>query len=97
MGDAMANPHDDPSALKALQDDIYREKILRARRMTEEQRLSDVFEVSNHVFGMMLAGAMDRVKTVEESRGWEEVRRWMKRLDRVREFEIQRLQEVDAA
>ena len=93
----MANPHDDPSALEGLQDDIYREKILRARRMTEEQRLSDVFEVSNHVFRMMLAGAMDRVKTVEESRGWEEVRRWMKRLDRVREFEIQRLQEVDAA
>ena len=81
----MSNTHDDPAALKALQDDIYREKILRARGMTLEERLAEAFELSNHQFGMMLAGAMHRLGTVDEAAGWEEVRRWMKRLDRVRE------------
>ena len=81
----MANLHDDPAALKALQDDIYREKVLRARKMTPEERLAEAFELSNHQFGMMLAGAMHRLGTDDEAAGWEEVRRWMKRLDRVRE------------
>ena len=78
----MANIHDDPAALKALQDDIYREKVLRARGMTVEERLADVFELSNHVFGMMLSGAMHRLGTSDEEAGWQEVRRWMERLDR---------------
>jgi hypothetical protein len=71
--------------LKAMQDSIYREKILRARRQTPEERLADVFELSNHQFGMMLGGAMHRIGTTNENEGWEEVRRWMRRLDRVRE------------
>lgn len=74
--------------LKAMQDDIYREKILRARRQTPEQRLADVFELSNHQFGMMLGGAMHRIGTRDESKGWEEVRRWMGRLDRAREYQF---------
>ncbi len=81
----MANIHDDPAALKALQDDIYREKIRQARKLTLQQRLADVFELSNHMFGMMHAGAMHRLKTSDESAGWAEVRRWMRRLDHVRE------------
>lgn len=81
----MPNIHDDPAALKALQDDIYRERILRARSMTEEQRLADVFELANFQFGMMLSGAMNRIGTIDEAEGWEEVRRWMQRLDRVRD------------
>ncbi len=36
----VANIHDDPAALKALQDDIYRERILRARKMTVEMSLN---------------------------------------------------------
>ncbi len=79
----MPNIHDDPAALKALQDDIYRERVLRARGMTEEQRLADVFELSNHQFGMMLVGAMHRLGTRDEEAGWREVRRWMARLDKV--------------
>jgi len=71
--------------LKAMQDSIYREKILRARRQTPEQRLADVFELSNHQFGMMLAGAMEKINTSDQQMGWDEVRRWMGRLDRVRE------------
>ncbi len=81
----MANLHDDPNALQALQDDLYREKILRARKMTPEQRLADVFELSEHQFGMMLAGALQRLGTKDEEAGWREVARWMQRLDRTRE------------
>ena len=81
----MANIHDDPAALQALQADIYREKILRSRKLTVEQRLADVFELSNHQFGMMHAGAMHRLGTCDEAAGWREVGRWMNRLDRVRE------------
>ncbi len=81
----MPNIHDDPAALKALQDAIYRDKILRARRMTVEQRLTEVFEQSNSQFGMMHAGAMHRLGTRDEAAGWREVRRWLERLDRVRE------------
>lgn len=81
----MANIHDDPTALKALQDDICREKILRARAMTPEQRLAEIFELSDHQFGMMLAGAMHRLGTRDEAAGWSEVTRWMERLNRVRD------------
>jgi len=81
----MSNPHETPGALKALQDDIYREKILRAHQMTCEQRLADVFELSNHQFGMMLSGAMHRLGTRDHFAGWAEVARWMNRLDLVRE------------
>ena len=84
----MANIHDDPAALKALQDDIYRDRILRARRLTVEQRLADVFEISNHMFGMMLGGAMHKLATQDKMEGWAEVRRWMHRLDRVREHSL---------
>jgi len=79
----MPNIHDDPASLKALQDEIYRDKILRARRMTVAERLTEVFEQSGYQFGMMLAGAMDRLGTHDEEAGWREVRRWMERLDRV--------------
>jgi len=33
----------------------------------------------------MLAGAMDRLGTTDEAKGWQEVRRWFDRLDRVRD------------
>jgi hypothetical protein len=81
----MSNPHDHPTALKDLQDSIYREKVLRARAMTREERISSVIELSNCQFGMMLAGAMARIKTDNEDLGWEEVRRGLERLDQVRE------------
>lgn len=73
------------ASLKAMQDDVYREKILRARKLTMEQRLADVFELSNHQFGMMHGGAMHRLGTADEEEGWKQVSRWMQRLDQVRE------------
>ena len=54
----MPNPHDNPAALKALQDAIYRDKVLRARSMTPDQRLAEVFELTNSVFERMHGGAM---------------------------------------
>jgi len=84
----MSNLHEDPATLKALQDELYREKVRRARRMTVEERLAEVFELSNHQFGMMLAGAMHRLGTRDEAAGWAEVRRWMQRLDRVRDHSL---------
>ena len=81
----MSNLHDDPAALKALQDAIYRDKILRARSMTGEQRLAEVFELSEHQMSMMLAGAMHKLGTTDEKLGWQEVARWMESLDRARD------------
>jgi hypothetical protein len=81
----MSNPHDHPTALKDLQDSIYREKILRARAMTREERMSETFELSNRQFGMMLAGAMAKLGTRDENLGWQEVGKGLERLDRVRE------------
>jgi len=79
----MANPHDDPAALKALQDDIYRERVLRARGLTVEQRLADAFEITNFVFEHMLEGAMWQRGITDRAEGWREVRRRLDRLDRV--------------
>ena len=81
----MPNPHDNPTALKDLQDSIYREKIMRARGMTREERISSVLELSNFQFGMMLAGAMARLGTDDPDLGWREVRKGLNRLDRVRD------------
>jgi hypothetical protein len=55
------NPPDPELAaaeLKAMQNDIYRKKILRAHRQTPEQRLADVFDLTNSVFTRMHKGAM---------------------------------------
>jgi hypothetical protein len=82
----MSNPHDHPTALRDLQDSIYWEKILRARSMTKEERISEVFELSNRQLGMMLAGAMAKISTNDEVLGWQEVSKNMERLDRIREF-----------
>jgi hypothetical protein len=39
----MAAPQPDPAELMALHDDIYREKVLSARKMTVEERLAKAF------------------------------------------------------
>jgi len=73
----MVNPHDNPAALKELQNAIYRDKVLRAREMSVEERLDEVFELSNRQLGMMHAGAMHRLGTSDPAEGWEEVSRWL--------------------
>ncbi len=78
----MANPHDHPTALKDLQDSIYREKVLRARSMTPVERFECVFELSEFQFGMMHAGAMHRIGSRDVGEAWKEVRRGLDRLAR---------------
>jgi hypothetical protein len=77
------NPHQDPAALKALQDAIYRDEILRARAMTPEQRLDDVFVLSNSAFQRMHEGAMWHLNSDDPAAGWREVRRRLDRLQLV--------------
>jgi hypothetical protein len=84
----MANPHDHPTALKDLQDSIYREKVLRARAMTAEERLETVFELSEFQFGLMHAGAMHKLGTDDEAKGWDEVKRGLQRLAHARDFQF---------
>ncbi len=79
------NPHDHPTALKDLQDSIYREKVLRARRMTPEERIDSILELSEMQFGMMLAGALDRIGSTDQAEGWAEVAKGLDRLDRARD------------
>lgn len=80
------NPPDPDLAaaeLKAMQDAIYRDKILRARRQTTEERLADVFDLTNAVFARMHEGAMWQAGTSDEQTGWDIVRRRLARLRRV--------------
>jgi hypothetical protein len=79
----MANIHDDPAALKALQDAIYRDRVLRARRMTMDERLAEALELTNSVFARMHEGAMWQLGTTDAQEGWREVRRRLARLGRV--------------
>ncbi len=79
------NPHDHPTALRDLQESIYREKVLRARAMTPEERLDSIWDLSDMQFELMLAGALDRIDSSDRSAGWEEVRRGLDRLERARD------------
>ena len=79
----MSNPHDHPTALKDLQDSIYREKVLRARAMTPAERWQAGFEITNEVGERLLGGAMWSLQTDDIDAGWAEVRRRMARLRRV--------------
>ena len=94
---AVANPHDHPTALKDLQDSIYREKVLRARAMTPEERLESVFELADFQIQIMHAGAMHKIGTSDPEWGWQEVRRWMDRLDHARDFRFYSTERKPAA
>lgn len=76
----MPNPHDHPTALKDLQDSIYREKVLRARAMTREERFIAGIELTNEVSRRILHGTMARLGTDDESVAWAEVHRRASRL-----------------
>ena len=71
-----------PAARKSIQASLYRDQILRARAMTPEERLDEVFELSNYSFGLMLDGAMDQLGTNDPGKGWELVEQQLTRLKR---------------
>ena len=82
MSTTNANYHHIPGALEELQNAIYREKVLRAQSMTEDQRLSLAFEMTNSVFARMHEGAMWQLGTNDPEVGWQEVRRRLEILAR---------------
>ncbi len=65
----MGNPHEHPTALQDLQDSIYREKVLRARAMTPEERFEAGFDLTNASFQRMLEGALWQAGTSCEKEG----------------------------
>lgn len=71
--------------LRALQDAIYRDKVLRARSMTPAERLAEALELSNDIYGWMHDGAMAQCGLSSDEEGWEEVQRRLLRLRRVHE------------
>jgi hypothetical protein len=81
----MSESDDAAASLKAMQDDIYREKILRARKLTPEQRLADVFDLTNSVFARMHEGAMWQAGSTDAEEGWKIVRQRLTRLQKVQD------------
>jgi hypothetical protein len=82
----MPNPHNHPTALKDLQDSIYREKVLRARAMTREERFIAGVELTNEVSRRILEGAMARLETDDESVAWADVHRRASRLRKTHDY-----------
>ena len=65
--------------------------------MTPEERFDSVFEMADFQMRMMHAGAMNKIGTNNPELGWQEVRRWMDRLDRARDFNFYTTKEKPAA
>ena len=70
--------------LKRLQDELLRARIDRARRLTEDQRLSEAFDLTNSALVRMHEGAMAELNAADPAIGWHEVRRRLERLRRAR-------------
>ena len=71
--------------LLAMQQAIYREKVSRARQMTPEERLADVFELSNAAMARMHEGAMWQHGLTDEDEGWALVSQRLERLRQLHE------------
>lgn len=76
----MSNPHDHPTALRDLQDSIYREKILRARAMTREERFIAGCQLTNEVCERIFHGTMSRLGTTDPKAAWDEAKKRASRL-----------------
>lgn len=76
--------HPDAAQLKELQDSIYREKVLRARRMTESERLDATLEQIDFAFAAMRDGVRMQFPHADDI----EVERILgERLDRLRRMD----------
>ncbi|MBK1883564.1 hypothetical protein JIN85_14160 [Luteolibacter pohnpeiensis] len=90
----LPNPHDDPAALKVLQDSIYREKVLRARSMTGVERLDAALELTNGVFERMAEGVTWQLGITDRAVVWQEVRKRLERISRVRSLSDSQLPSI---
>jgi hypothetical protein len=70
----------DSDALKTLQDEIYRDKVLRARAMSPTERMDEALELSNDIYTWMLDGAKSQCGLTSEEEGWAEVQRRLQTL-----------------
>ena len=77
---AISNPA--AADLARLQHELLRARIDRARRLTEDQRLAEAFDLTNGTLRRMHDGAMAKVASGDPLLGWEEVRRGLFRLRR---------------
>lgn len=76
----MTDPAPIDPALAALQDAIWRDKVLQARAMTPEERFEGGLEQTNFVMRLMLDGTMSQLGISDPARGWHELRLRMDRL-----------------
>jgi hypothetical protein len=86
----MAIDESDPVALRALQDDIYRGKVLRARGMTPTERLDEGLELMDQIFSWMHSGAMSQTGTTDPEEGWRELESRLDRLRKLHEHKLYR-------
>lgn len=82
----MPNPHDHPTALKDLQDAIYRDRVLWSRSLTPGERIADVFEMADVSIHMAHAGAMSQLGTSDPDEAWQLVKKWNERLRLAHEY-----------
>lgn len=75
-------------SLKALQAEIYRDKVLRARAMTPAERLAEALELSNDIYTWMLDGAKAQCRLPSDEDGWVEVQRRLQTLRRLHEHKL---------
>jgi hypothetical protein len=76
--------HPSPEQLKELQDSIWKEKVLRARKMTEAERFNATLEQIDLAFQWMLAGVRMQFPEANEA----DARRILaERLDRLRSIQ----------
>jgi hypothetical protein len=80
-----ADDTDSEKELLAMQQSIYREKVLRARQMSPEERLADVFALSNSAMARMHEGAMWQHGLTDEDEGWTIVSQRLERLRQLHE------------
>lgn len=73
-----------------LQDAIYRDKVMRTRAMTPDQRLDEALELSNDIYAWMLDGAKAEMGLTSDEEGWVEVERRLQRLRRMHERDLYR-------
>jgi len=69
---------------KRLPDELLRGRIDRARQLTEDQRLSEVCDLTNSALVRMHEGAMAELDAADPVIGWREVRSRLERLRRAR-------------
>jgi hypothetical protein len=90
------NDDTEPAALRELQEDIYRRKVLRARQLTVAQRLADVMECSQAGLQLMFSGVRMQHPDLPDRETWNEVGERIKRVRRLRDHGYYREGEVHA-